>query len=128
MEINEENIKDTGLYPIWDVESKVNDEECIYCGRCYSACPRDAILFERILPNPQELVRGEITIDDEKCIYCAFCEELCPAQAISIKEIPGFTNDKLNKTIDVDLSRCVFVGYVREYVLKMQLWKFVLHA
>ncbi len=110
LEINEENIKDTGLYPIWDVESKVNDEECIYCGRCYSACPRDAILFERTLPNPQELVRGEITIDDEKCIYCAFCEELCPAQAISIKEIPGFTNDKLNKTIDVDLSRCVFCG------------------
>ena len=30
-----------------------------------------------------------------------------------------------NKLIYQDVS---FVGYVREYVLKMQLWKFVLHA
>ena len=104
------NIKDEGNYPVWETESVVDDEECIYCGRCYSICPRDSILFERRLPNPVDLVRGEIEINEDKCIYCSFCADMCPAGAIIIKNVPTSSNDLLNNSIEVDLSKCVFCG------------------
>ena len=54
------SVKEIESYPVWEVESNIDDEDCIYCGRCYSICPRDSILFERTLPNPVDLVIGEI--------------------------------------------------------------------
>ena len=104
------NIKEIDSYPSWDVESKVCDDDCIYCGRCYSVCPRDSILFERKLPNPADLVRGEISIDKDQCIYCSFCADMCPPGAITIKNIPTSSNDLLNNHIEVDLSKCIFCG------------------
>lgn len=110
LSINGTSVKNIDSYPVWDVESKVDDEECIYCGRCYSICPSDAIIFERNLPNPADLVRGEIEIDKDQCIYCSFCADMCPAEAISIQNIPTSSNDVLNNSIDVDLSKCIFCG------------------
>ena len=110
LSIDGEDIKENKSYPLWETETDVDDEECMYCGRCYSICPRDSILFERRLPNPADLVRGEIDIDEEKCIYCSFCADLCPAGAISIKNIPTSTVDVLNNSIEVDLSKCIFCG------------------
>ena len=77
--IDGQSIKDMDAYPSWETESDVNDDDCIYCGRCYDICPRDSILFERKLPNPVDLVRGEIEINKDKCIYCSFCADMCPA-------------------------------------------------
>lgn len=104
------NVKELGTYPVWEVESKIHDDDCMYCGKCYSVCPRDSILFERKLPNPVDLVRGEIDIDKDSCIYCSFCEDMCPAGAITIKNIPTSSNDLVNNYIDVDLSKCIFCG------------------
>lgn len=104
------NIKEITSYPVWNVESQIDEEDCIYCGRCYSICPRDSILFERKLPNPVDLVRGEIDIDKQQCIYCSFCADMCPADAITVKNIPTSNVDKLNNSIDVDLSKCIFCG------------------
>ncbi|WP_458454340.1 tungsten-dependent formylmethanofuran dehydrogenase subunit FwdF [Methanobrevibacter sp.] len=108
--INGTDIKENEAYPVWNVESQIDDEECIYCGRCYSICPRDSILFERKLPDPVDLVRGEIDIDKQQCIYCSFCADMCPAEAITVKNIPTSSVDKLNNSIDVDLSKCIFCG------------------
>ena len=108
--IDGNDIKDEGNYPVWETECVVDDDECIYCGRCYAICPRDSILFERRLPNPVDLVRGEIEIDEDECIYCSFCADMCPAEAIIIKNIPTSSNDLLNNSIEVDLSKCVFCG------------------
>lgn len=104
------NVKDMEEYPIWEVESIVDDDDCIYCGRCYEVCPQDSIIFKRNLPETKDLVRGEIDIDEDKCIYCAYCAELCPVGAIDIKNIPTSSIDLLNNSIDVDLSKCVFCG------------------
>ena len=104
------DVNDMKSYPTWDVHSEICDDDCIYCGRCYSVCPRDSILFERKLPNPVDLVRGEISIDEEQCIYCSFCADMCPAEAISIKNIPTSSVDLLNNSIGVDLSKCIFCG------------------
>ena len=108
--VDGEDIKAKQSYPVWETEAKVDDEECMYCGRCYSICPRDSILFERKLPNPADLVKGEMDIDEEKCIYCSFCADLCPAGAITLKNIPDSTADNLNNSIEVDLSKCIFCG------------------
>lgn len=110
LSIDGESIKDKSNYPIWETESKVDDEDCMYCGRCYEVCPRDTILFERHLPNPADLVRGEISIDKDQCIYCSFCADMCPAGAITINNTHTSTVDVLNNTIDVDLSKCIFCG------------------
>lgn len=108
--IDGQSIKDMDSYPSWETESDVNDDDCIYCGRCYDICPRDSILFERKLPNPADLVRGEIEINKDKCIYCSFCADMCPAGAITIKNIPTSSNDLLNNSIEVDFSKCIFCG------------------
>ena len=104
------SIGDMDEYPYWDIESKVHDDDCIYCGRCHSVCPQDSIIFKRELPNPADLVRGEIEIDDEQCIYCSFCADMCPAGAITLKNIPTTSNDVVNNSIEVDLSKCIFCG------------------
>ena len=108
--IDGEAIKEMDNYPVWETESKVDDEECMYCGRCYEVCPRDSIIFERNLPNPADLVKGEISLDKDQCIYCSFCADMCPADAIIIENNPTSTVDKLNYSIDVDLSKCIFCG------------------
>ncbi len=110
LSIDGESIKYNKNYPFWETESEVNDEECMYCGKCHEVCPRDSILFERHLPNPADLVRGEIEINKDNCIYCAFCADMCPAGAITIKNIPTSTVDMLNNSIEVDLSKCIFCG------------------
>ncbi len=110
LSINGTDVKDIKSYPVWNVESKVDEENCIYCGRCRSVCPQDSIIFKRELPNPADLVRGEIDIDDEQCIFCSFCADMCPAGAITLKNIPTTSNDIVNNSIEVDLSKCIFCG------------------
>ena len=107
--INDVSVKELDIYPDWNVKSDINDD-CIYCGRCYEVCPQDSIIFKRELPNPSDLVRGEIDIDDEKCIYCSFCADLCPAGAITVKNVPTASNDVVNNAIEVDVSKCIFCG------------------
>lgn len=104
------NVKNIGSYPKWDLEYSVDDEDCIYCGRCHEVCPQDSIIFKRNLPNPADLVRGEMDIDGEKCIYCSFCADMCPTGAIIIKNVPTASNDSLNNSIEVDLSKCIQCG------------------
>lgn len=108
--IDGEKIKNMDSYPVWEVQSTIDDDECIYCGRCKSVCPRDSILFERNLPDRSSLVCGEISFDEEKCIYCSFCADLCPAEAITLNNIASSSVDKLNNSIEVDTSKCVYCG------------------
>lgn len=111
--VNGSDIKNTGNYPVWDIECSVDDGDCIYCGKCSLVCPQDSIIFERNLPNPTDLVRGEIEIDEDYCIYCSFCADMCPAEAINITNVPVSSVDVLNNSIDVDLSKCIFCGVCR---------------
>lgn len=53
---------------------KVNQETCINCGACESACPMGAI----------SEVDGHRKIDETKCIECGACAGTCPANAIAL--------------------------------------------
>ena len=90
------------IYPHYNAFSEIDDDECIYCKRCEIACPRDAIVIERVLPDRADLVTGEIDVDDEECIYCGVCEELCPAEAIVVDKETG------RESIVIDKDKCVY--------------------
>ncbi|MEM1566404.1 MAG: 4Fe-4S binding protein [Candidatus Bathyarchaeia archaeon] len=58
---------------------KVDGEECIECGACYSLCPVDAITFQEDY---------SISFNQEKCLgsTCRLCVDACPARAIKVVE------------------------------------------
>ncbi len=101
--IDETDVKETELYPKWSHETTMNDDLCIYCQRCESVCPREAITVTRELPERSKLVTGEIEINDEKCINCGICEEMCPAEAITMKK-----TGKNSYEISVNEDKCVY--------------------
>ena len=53
---------------------EVNPEVCTQCGACFSACPAEAISWQK-----KEAAR----IDRDKCIQCMTCFEKCKFDAIS---------------------------------------------
>jgi len=58
---------------------KVDSEECIECGACFSLCPVNAITFKEDF---------SINFDQEKCLgnACRLCVDACPARAIKVVE------------------------------------------
>jgi NADH-quinone oxidoreductase subunit F/NAD(P)H dehydrogenase (quinone)/NADP-reducing hydrogenase subunit HndC len=56
------------------LQFEVDDETCIKCGRCFKACPADAISWQK-----KETAR----IDRDKCIQCMSCFRVCPSDAIN---------------------------------------------
>lgn len=111
LNIDSESVHELENYPKWKIQSEVNQDQCIYCGRCYNVCPQDSILFERILPSREDLVKGLIEINNEKCIYCNICAELCPSEAITLTS--KYNDDKVDNVITVDESKCVYCGVCR---------------
>jgi NAD-dependent dihydropyrimidine dehydrogenase PreA subunit len=58
---------------------KVDIEECIECGACFSLCPVNAITFKEDF---------SINFNQEKCLgsTCRLCVDACPARAIKLVE------------------------------------------
>ncbi len=56
----------------------VNINDCVACGCCTKACPRNAI----------EIWKGIMAkVDIVKCIGCGKCAKECPASVIEIQEV-----------------------------------------
>lgn len=52
---------------------EVISEKCIRCGRCYEACPVNAVEWKK---------KGLARIDKDRCITCKACVNACPVMAI----------------------------------------------
>jgi len=65
------------------VVSHIDDDKCIGCGDCYTACQDGghmAIIFNR--------ETRVASVDEEKCVGCGFCQGVCPVEnCITIKNI-----------------------------------------
>ena len=55
------------------VDPKVIKSKCTACGTCKKACPRDAIVINKVA-----------TIEKKKCIRCYCCHEMCQYNAIEL--------------------------------------------
>lgn len=51
--IDDVPISEIEAYPHYNSYSKIDDDKCIYCKRCETACPQDAITVMRKLPERQ---------------------------------------------------------------------------
>lgn len=73
-------------------KSYIEQEKCIKCGKCKSACPYDAIAKKE---RPCQMAcgvgaivsdkMGRAYIDNQKCVSCGMCMVNCPFGAISDK-------------------------------------------
>ncbi|NLT95555.1 MAG: 4Fe-4S binding protein [Clostridia bacterium] len=56
-------------------KAKVNQTECVACGVCKKACPRQAItIFHGIYAD----------VNEDFCIGCKKCQKVCPASVIKV--------------------------------------------
>ncbi len=72
--------------------SYIDQEKCIKCGKCKSACPYDAIAKkERPCQHAcgvgaiESDAQGRAKINNDKCVSCGMCMVSCPFGAISDK-------------------------------------------
>ncbi len=56
--------------------AKINQDECIQCGRCAYVCRFDAI----------PVVRGKYIVDPIACEGCGYCARVCPTDAIDMND------------------------------------------
>ena len=54
----------------------INQNRCLFCGRCRQICRFDAI----------KMHIGKYTVDEYACEGCGVCEYVCPAKAISLTD------------------------------------------
>lgn len=52
----------------------IDNEKCLGCGACISACPVSAISFDD---------EGKVKIDEKVCVSCGTCAAVCPVGAPS---------------------------------------------
>jgi NADH-quinone oxidoreductase subunit F len=52
---------------------EVDQDICTKCGKCYTACPSEAVIWEK---------KQKAVIDKDKCIKCRACIDVCDFRAI----------------------------------------------
>jgi uncharacterized protein (DUF362 family)/ferredoxin len=67
------------LRPLLWVRPRIG-RDCLFCGRCIKACPKDALVRDPDVRHP--VLKGFL------CIGCCCCHEVCPAYAIRMRCSP----------------------------------------
>lgn len=65
----------------WAVVAKINEEQCIGCGKCSLACRDNSVEAIAVDAN------GKWKVNDEKCLGCGLCSSVCPMSAIDYVRI-----------------------------------------
>ncbi len=89
-----------GTVSLDPVVARVNNDACVWCGKCAEACDYDAIQ-EVAFKNKQVALVNRAT-----CAGCGICAPICPVDAIDLAQ---YTNQEIEGMID---------GFMDEVVLK----------
>jgi len=90
----------------------IDDQACIFCGRCMDNCPLEAIRAGGVHVIPPFYV-----INPERCDHCGRCVDMCPTGAIDLnrppKEVVMTVRDVIWATgfQDADISSLTELGY-----------------
>jgi len=69
----------------------VNEDTCVWCGKCSEACPYSAIV--KISSGEKEIA----AINTAQCKGCGCCVPVCPENALAIK---GYTDEQIRAMIN----------------------------
>ncbi len=70
------------------VNAHIDQESCIGCGLCYTACEDGA--HQAIFSRPREDGRTYVEINTEACVGCNLCSLVCPVEGcIEMVEVPN---------------------------------------
>jgi ferredoxin len=84
-----------GVWPKQRYLARLNQTDCIRCGRCVKRCPFDAFTARRERPDAAAAGKSGrreppiIAFHPERCRGCGLCAEACPADAIEMKPLPA---------------------------------------
>ena len=79
-------------------KAQIDQDLCIKCGRCYSACEDTS---HQAIKNTIDGLRGFEVIDSE-CVACNLCVNVCPVEnCITMRELqPGETDTRTGKMVE----------------------------
>ena len=95
-----------------------NKSECLGCGACAQACPKQIISFE----EDNEGFKYPKIIDSDQCINCGMCHKVCPIENPAIKHendkyvFGGYSLDKDNR--NKSTSGGIFFEIAKNHFLK----------
>ena len=65
-------------------KAKINQDDCIKCGRCYAACEDTS---HQAIAMSEDRV---FTVKDDECVACNLCVNVCPVEGcITMEEVPA---------------------------------------
>jgi len=77
----------------------IDEEKCVWCGKCEEICTYGAI--EKVKIGDKEVAR----VINAACKGCGACLPVCPVDAI---ELLGYTNDEIEAMIDAIVEEIRF--------------------
>jgi len=82
----------------------VNKETCTLCMACVGACPENALMDSKELP--------QLKFVERNCVQCGLCEKTCPEQAISLSPRLLLTSEARSPRIlnEAEVFACIRCG------------------
>lgn len=74
------------------IVAEINQDLCVWCGKCQEACPFDAIEKQEVNGKTIAIVNTSV------CKGCGMCAPICPEDAINLI---GYTSEEIMSMIDV---------------------------
>lgn len=93
------------IQKLTDGHLTIDEEKCILCGRCVSAC-MFKVKTGALKPHVDQREDGDVlgfTFDESKCIYCGQCVKRCPVDAIHEMK----TIDIVEKALNDPNTECI---------------------
>ena len=81
-------------------KAKINQDDCIKCGRCYAACEDTS---HQAIAMSEDRV---FTVIDDECVACNLCVDVCPVENCITMEAmtPGEVDPRTGKVVSSDYA------------------------